>query len=108
MRSLSPAPSRYSAASGALSAVARTGGSAATAMAGCRATAAKAAATKRVTNAVWFMDAPSVSVLIGGGTRSVAPIDQRPRHRLTLQRRRVDGMRRITGRADRDAKCGLE
>src|SRR5919107_5348061 len=102
MRSLSPGPMWYSASSGA-------GACAAGFLSGSLSTACaidvvqKAAvrpAARYETSVMCFIAFPSV--LIGGRTEATAPVHDRPRQRLLLQRIGVDGVRRVAGGANRN------
>src|SRR5215207_5386987 len=104
MRSLSPAPSRYSPAIGDVSA--REGGSAADRPRGRKTARTAAAAAKRMAEVVCFMAVSSV--LIGGRTQTAPPVDKRPRDGLAFQGFGVDGVGRIAGGADGDAQRVLE
>src|SRR5437764_13804560 len=99
MRSLSPGPRWYSSVmpgacgSGFLSSLAAARGAN---------VSASMTASDSVMSACFFMDGSSV--LIGGSVDAAAPIDERPRQRLTLQRIGVDGVSGVAGGANRDAQ----
>src|SRR5438445_12955354 len=107
MRSLSPAPSLYSSLSAGAAAAAFLSSlslSFSDARSGDRVDSAIRAAVSE-TNVVCFIIGLPL-VLIAGRAKATAPVYDRARQRLPLQRSCVDSVRRITSGADRDAQCG--
>src|SRR5467141_2728267 len=107
MRSLSPAPRRYS-SFGAGAGVAGFLSSLSFADTGVNAqSAARATAASDVTRGLCVM-AFATSVLFAGRSKAAAPVDDGPRERLALQRIGVDGVGRIARGPDGDAEVRRE
>src|SRR5438093_13704035 len=109
MRSLSPAPSLYSSLSAGGTAAAFLSSlslSFSDARTGDRVDSAIRAAAVSETNVVCFII--RLPLVLIGRAKATAPVDDRARQRLPLQRICVDSVRGVTGGADRDAQRGRE